>query len=84
MNYRTEEDALGSVMVPESAYYGAQTQRAVENFPISGLTFPRSFIHALGLIKNYAARVNLELGLLDHERANAITSAAQEVADGEA
>jgi fumarate hydratase class II len=82
MNYRTEEDALGSVLVPESAYYGAQTQRAVENFPISGLTFPRSFIEALGLIKKHAARVNLELGLLDQERANAIASAAREVADG--
>jgi fumarate hydratase, class II len=82
MKYRREADALGTVLVPESAYYGAQTQRAVDNFPISGLTFPRSFINALGLIKKYAARVNLELGLLDEERADAIAVAAQEVMDG--
>jgi fumarate hydratase, class II len=82
MNYRREEDTLGTVLVPESAYYGAQTQRAVDNFPISNLTFPRSFFKALGLIKKYAAEVNQELDLLDQERANAIAIAAQEVVDG--
>jgi len=68
--------------VPEGAYYGASTQRAVLNFPISDLRFPRSFLHALGLIKLAAAEVNLDLGLLDASLANAVASASQEVADG--
>ncbi len=80
--FRIERDSLGEVRVPADALWGAQTQRAVENFPISGIRFSRSFIRALGLIKYAAAKVNLELGLLDEERANAIMEAAMEVADG--
>jgi len=82
MTYREEKDSMGVVRVPEDACYGAQTQRAVENFPVSGLRFPRPFIRALGLIKKHAARVNLELGLLSPEVAEAIMAAAAEVADG--
>ncbi len=82
METRIERDSLGEVAVPADALYGAQTQRAVENFPISGMRFPRSFIRALGLIKAAAAQVNRELGLLDERRANAIVQAAQEVAEG--
>lgn len=80
--YRIEKDSLGEIQVPEDALYGAQTQRAVENFPISGLRFPREFIRALGLIKLAAAEVNLKLGLLEAEQVNPIKEAAQEVADG--
>lgn len=79
---RIERDALGEVEVPADALYGASTQRAVLNFPLSGLRFPREFIRALGLIKRYAAEVNAELGLLDRSIAEAIVQAAQEVADG--
>jgi fumarate hydratase class II len=79
---RQEEDALGTVSVPKTAYYGAQTQRAAENSPSSGLRFPRSFIKSLGMIKKYAARVNRELGLLDAGLADAIFNSAQEVAEG--
>ena len=82
MTYREEEDSMGKVLVPEGAYYGAQTQRAVENFSVSGLRFPSPFIRALGMIKKHACRVNLELGLLDPERAENIIHAAQEVAEG--
>jgi fumarate hydratase, class II len=60
-NMRTERDSMGEMQVPANAYYGAQTARAMENFPISGLRFPRSFIRALGLIKKHAARVNADL-----------------------
>jgi fumarate hydratase class II len=80
--YRTERDSLGEVRVPAGALYGAQTQRAVDNFPISGIRFPRAFIRALGLIKGAAARANTVLGLLEEEKAQAIRQAAQEVADG--
>ena len=80
--YRIETDSMGEVQVPASAYYGAQTQRAVQNFPISGLRFPREFIRALGLIKQAAARVNLELGFLPKDLAAAIIRAAGEVVDG--
>ena len=80
--YRIERDSLGEVRVPADALYGAQTQRAVENFPISGIPFPRPFIRALGLIKGVAAEVNAALGLLDAEKARAIQQAADEVADG--
>src|ERR1700692_2648554 len=73
---------MGEVEVPADAYYGASTQRAVLNFPISGQPFPRRFIRALGLIKKSAAQTNLELGLLSRRRARAITAAAQEVIDG--
>ncbi|MBW2477756.1 MAG: class II fumarate hydratase [Deltaproteobacteria bacterium] len=79
---RTEKDSMGSMTVPSSALYGAQTARACENFPISGIPFPRSFLRALGLIKEHAARVNHELGLLDERRAIAIMDAAEEVAIG--
>ncbi len=79
---RTERDSLGTMEVPADAYYGAQTARAVQNFPISGLRFPRAFIRALGLIKRAAAEVNVELGLLDKKTADVIARAAQEVADG--
>ena len=73
---------MGEVRVPADAYYGAQTARAAENFPISGLRFSRGFIRALGLIKKHAAITNAELGLLDARLAEAIREAAQEVADG--
>jgi fumarate hydratase, class II len=82
MKYRTEIDSMGEVQVPESAYYGAQTQRAVENFAISGLHFPGSFIKALGIIKKSAAQANRDLGLLDEELAEAIIAGATEVAEG--
>jgi len=73
---------MGEVAVPADALFGAQTQRAVENFPISNLRFPREFIQALGLVKLSAARANMDLGLLDHDIGNAIVSAAKETADG--
>jgi fumarate hydratase class II len=79
---RIERDSMGEVRVPAQAYYGAQTQRAVENFPISGLRFPREFIRALGLIKYAAAASNQELELLKPEIADALRQAAQEVIDG--
>ncbi len=81
-NFREEKDSMGTVRVPKSAYYGAQTQRAKENFSISDLTLPSKFIWALGLIKFHAAQVNLELGLLDKKVADAISDAAREVVDG--
>jgi fumarate hydratase class II len=73
---------MGEMEVPADAYYGASTQRAVLNFPISGQPFPRRFIRALGLIKKAAAETNNELGLLSQRRARAIAKAAQEVVDG--
>ncbi len=73
---------MGPMQVPASAYYGAQTARAVENFPISNLRFPRRFIRALGLIKKHAALTNQELGGLKQDVAGAIVTAAQEVIDG--
>ena len=79
---RIERDSMGEVLVPASALYGAQTQRAVENFPISSLRFPREFIRAMGLIKLSAARANMDLGLIDRKIGNAIAQAAREVADG--
>ncbi len=79
---RIERDALGEVRVPATALYGAQTQRAVNNFPISGIRLPVSFIQALGLIKKAAAQVNAALGLLETKRAQAIAQAADEVAHG--
>ncbi|HXG51281.1 MAG TPA: class II fumarate hydratase [candidate division Zixibacteria bacterium] len=80
--YRIETDSMGEVRVPERAYYGAQTQRAVENFPISGIGFPKSFIRALALIKHAAAETNEELGLLAPDVARAICAAAREIMDG--
>jgi len=73
---------MGEMEVPADAYYGASTQRAVLNFPISGQPFPRRFIRALGLVKRAAAQTNRELGLLPRRRARAIAAAAQEVIDG--
>ncbi len=81
-DFRIEKDSLGPVQVPADALYGAQTMRAVENFPISGIPFPRSLIRALGLVKLAAAQVNQELGHLEPHLAEAIVQAAQEVADG--
>jgi fumarate hydratase class II len=80
--YRVESDTMGEVRVPADALYGAQTQRAVENFPISDLRFQPGFVHALGLIKRAAATVNRDLGLLDAETASAIEQAAAEVERG--
>jgi fumarate hydratase class II len=82
MGTRIERDAVGAVEVPEDAYYGAQTQRAAENFPVSGRTFGRPFIGALGLVKESSAIVNAELGLLPPGIAAAIRDAAHEVAEG--
>ena len=81
--FRTERDSMGELSVPKDAAWGAQTQRAVENFPISGLTMPQAFVEALGLIKWASAGVNCELGLLDAEIAEAIQAAALEVAEGQ-
>ncbi len=81
-DYRIEKDSLGEVRVPKDALYGPETRRAVENFPVSGIRFPRVFIRALGLIKAAAAEVNAELGLLDRGTAHAVEQAAMEVAEG--
>lgn len=82
MRYRTEQDSMGSIQVPQNAYYGPQTQRAVDNFPISGLTFHAVFIYALAHIKEHAAAVNSELKLLKKAFATAITRTAKEVRAG--
>jgi len=79
---RVERDSLGPVEVTAESYYGASTQRAVWNFPISGLRFGRRFIRALALIKLAAAETNRQLGLLDPSLADAVVHAAREVADG--
>src|SRR5438067_3261928 len=79
---RTERDTMGEVAVPADAYYGVQTARAIRNFPISGLRFPRSFIRALGLIKWAAATVNESLGLIEKKVAEAIRKASWEVVEG--
>jgi fumarate hydratase, class II len=81
--FRIETDSMGQMRVPNNALYGAQTARALENFPISNLRFPRRFIRALGLIKKHAAFANASLGLLRPEVAAAIQRAAQEVIDGQ-
>jgi len=80
--FRIERDSMGPVRVPKGAYYGAQTQRAIENFPVSGWRFGREFLYALGLIKLAAAKTNSELGLLGKRIARAIAQAAQEVMEG--
>jgi fumarate hydratase class II len=80
---RTERDSMGELQVPQDALYGAQTQRAVQNFPVSGLRMPREFIGALGLLKAAVASANGQLGLLDAAKANAIRGAALDVAAGE-
>ncbi|HXZ85513.1 MAG TPA: class II fumarate hydratase [Myxococcota bacterium] len=79
---RIERDSLGEMRVPADALWGASTQRAVENFPISGQRFPRVFLRALGLVKRAAALANGELGVLEPELASAVADAAAEVADG--
>src|SRR2546425_2408688 len=79
---RVERDSMGEMQVPANAYYGASTQRAVLNFPISDQRFPRQFIRALGQIKQAAAQVNETLGTIDPQIAGAIIQAAQEVIDG--
>ena len=81
-SFRTERDSMGELKVPAEALWGAQTQRAVENFPISGLAMPREFIAALGLVKQAAARANRGLKLLDARIAQAVDAAAAEVAAG--
>ena len=82
-DYRIERDSMGELKVPADALYGAQTQRAVDNFPISGLTMPRQFIRALGLIKAAAARANSDLGHLSRAKARTISRSAERVAAGE-
>ena len=80
--YRIEKDSMGELKVPEQAAYGAQTQRAVENFPISGISMPASFIQALGLVKQACANANHELGGLDENRRRAISSVCDDIANG--
>ncbi len=82
MAYRMESDSLGQVQVPQEKYYGAQTQRSLQNFNIGTERFPREFIRAFGILKKAAAMVNKELGLLDGEKANLIIQAADEVIEG--
>src|ERR1041384_5649352 len=81
-DFRMETDSMGEMRVPAAADYGAQTARALENFPVSGLHFSRRFIRALGLIKKHAAATNAQLALLKPDLARAIEQAAQEVCDG--
>ena len=81
--YRTERDSLGEMQVPADAYWGAQTQRALENFPISGITFGRRFVRALGVVKKAAAQANRDLGLVEADKADVIVQAADEVIAGE-
>ena len=81
-DYRIERDTLGEVKVPRAAYWGAQTQRAVENFPISGLRLPPAFVRAQAIIKRAAARANVELGVLDDKVGGALVAAADEVIAG--
>ena len=79
---RIETDTMGEMAVPADAYWGASTQRAVLNFPISDLRYPAEFVHILGRIKRAAARANASLGLLDQAVADAVADAATEVVDG--
>src|SRR5665213_931417 len=81
-SFRIERDSMGELQVPADALWGAQTQRAVQNFPISGRPLPRAFIRAIGVIKQAAALANAKLGLLDQQVAQAIAVCAAEVADG--
>lgn len=83
MDTRIERDSMGELEVPAKALYGAQTQRAINNFPVSGTPMPVAFVHAVARIKLAAARSNYQLGLLDAERAQAIEKAAQAVIDGQ-
>lgn len=81
--YRIEKDSMGELQVPADALYGAQTQRAIDNFPISGLAMPAAFIKTVALIKKTAAQVNMQLGEQDADIGNAIIAAAQQVLDGQ-
>lgn len=81
-DYRIEKDSMGELQVPEAAAYGAQTQRAVDNFPISGITMPDSFIQALGLVKQACANANHDLGGLDENHRRAISSICDDIIDG--
>ncbi len=81
--YRIEKDSMGELQVPADALYAAQTQRAVDNFPISGLVMPKSFIQAVATIKKVAAQVNMELGVLDQVIGDSIVKAAQQIIDGQ-
>src|SRR5665213_138296 len=80
--FRIEKDSMGEMKIPADAYYGAQTGRAVENFPISDLRFNRGFIAAMGLIKWSCAEINHKLGFLDEKRKQLVQQAAQDVIDG--
>jgi len=80
--YRIEKDSMGELQVPEAALYGAQTQRAIDNFPISGIAMPPAFIQALGLVKQACANANHDLGALDENRRRAISSICDDVIDG--
>lgn len=82
-NFRTEKDSLGEVRVPEEALWGAQTQRAVENFPVSGLPMPPAFIAAVVRVKQAAADANASLGLLDNDLRDAIVAAGDRLINGE-
>ncbi|WP_335999079.1 class II fumarate hydratase [Halorientalis halophila] len=82
-DFRTEQDSLGEMQVPADAYWGAQTQRAIQNFPISDATFGRRFVRALGIVKKAAAQANLELDLIPEDKAECIVEAADEVIAGE-
>src|SRR5690349_13479581 len=81
--YRIEHDSLGDVRVPRDALWRAQTQRAVENFPISGVPLERAHVQALALVKAAAARANNQLGVLDDEKATAIRDSAAEIIEGQ-
>ncbi|MFB6267171.1 MAG: lyase family protein, partial [Halodesulfurarchaeum sp.] len=81
--YRIERDSLGEMQVPADAYWGAQTQRAVENFPISNRTFDRRFVRALGIVKKASAQANRDLDMVPEDKAEAIIEAADEVIAGE-
>ena len=82
MSTREEKDSLGTKSIPAHVYYGVQTARAVENYPISGMRAHPTLIRAFGMVKRAAAEANRELGLVDAKRADAIIHAAQEVSDG--
>ncbi len=82
-NYRIEKDSMGELQVPADALYGAQTQRAINNFPISGLMMPPAFIKTVALIKQTAAKVNIDLGVLDAERGQSIIQVAEQIIQGE-
>ena len=82
MKYREETDSMGTVLVPEDVYYGPQTQRAIDNFPVSGLVLPDFFIHCLALVKKHAAAVNKDLDMIPEETAQAVIKACDEVMSG--